>query len=53
MNVVQQMKNLLSYFYSGEKYMEGKIEIHGWHYIIETGEVFAYKREKGWFELVD
>ncbi|ADU66977.1 carbonic anhydrase [Desulfurispirillum indicum] len=52
MNVVQQMKNLLSYPYIKERYQEGKLSILGWYYIIETGEVFSYNKESMEFELV-
>ena len=53
MNVVEQMKHLLSYPFILERYMDGKLNIHGWHYIIETGEIFAYSRDKGFFELIN
>jgi carbonic anhydrase len=49
-NVVQQMKNLLSYPFIRERYKEGSLKIHGWYYIIRTGEVLAYNIEKGYFE---
>ena len=53
MNVVEQMKHLLSYPFILERYMDGKLDIHGWHYIIETGEIFAYNRDQGFFELIN
>lgn len=52
-NVVEQLKHLLSYPFIREKYQRQKIEIYGWHYIIETGEVFIYDKEKGYFELAN
>jgi carbonic anhydrase len=53
MNVVEQLKHLLSYPFIAEKYITGKIKISGWHYIIETGEIFAYEPEKGYFKLIN
>ena len=52
-NVVEQMKHLLTYPYIRERYQNGGIEILGWHYIIETGEVFGYDKEQGVFELIN
>lgn len=51
-NVLVQMKNLLTYPYIREKYDAGKLNIYGWHYLIETGEIFNFNDEKGVFELV-
>ena len=53
MNVVEQLKHLLTYPYIAEKYKSGELSISGWHYIIETGEIFAYNSEKGFFELIN
>ena len=53
MNVVEQLKHLLSYPFIAEKQQAGKLVISGWHYIIETGEIFAYSSEKGYFELIN
>ncbi|BCR03610.1 carbonic anhydrase [Desulfuromonas versatilis] len=51
-NVLVQMKNLLTYPYIREKYDAGKLNIYGWHYLIETGEIFNFNDEKGVFEPV-
>jgi len=53
LNVVEQIKHLLSYPFVAEKYSQGLLKISGWHYIIETGEIFAYDAEKGFFELIN
>jgi carbonic anhydrase len=53
MNVVEQLKHLLTYPYIAEKHKAGELNISGWHYIIETGEIFAYNPEKGFFELIN
>lgn len=52
MNVVEQMKHLLTYPFIAEKYLEGKLNISGWYYIIETGEMLNYNKENGCFELI-
>lgn len=51
-NVLVQMKNLLSYPYIHERVEQGKLEILGWHYIIETGEVFNFNDQSQTFELI-
>jgi carbonic anhydrase len=53
MNIVEQMKHLLTYPFIVDRYIEGRLRIHGWHYIIETGEILAYQRTKGYFELIN
>lgn len=52
-NIVQQMANLLSYPFIKERFTNKKIKIHGWYYIIETGEVYSYNKETGKFELIN
>ena len=52
-NVVEQMKHLLSYPFIREKYQQGTLKIMGWHYIIETGEIFAYNKATGTFDLIE
>lgn len=44
LNIVEQMNHLLTYPYILEKYKNGELDILGWYYIIETGEVFNYDR---------
>ena len=53
MNVVEQLRHLLTYPYIETRYREGTLKLIGWHYIIETGEIFGYNEEKGFFELVN
>jgi carbonic anhydrase len=53
MNVVEQITHLLTYPYIRERYNNGNLTILGWHYIIETGEIFGYNDEKGFFELIN
>ncbi|MDH3998617.1 MAG: carbonic anhydrase [Desulfuromonadales bacterium] len=51
-NILVQMRNLLSYPYIRERYEAGNIEILGWYYIIETGEVFNFNDQTEEFELI-
>ncbi len=53
MNVVEQIHHLLTYPFIAEKYEKGLLTISGWYYIIETGEIFSYNSEKGFFELIN
>ena len=46
------MRNLLTYPYIRERYEQGRIEIFGWYYIIETGEIFNFNDGTESFELV-
>lgn len=49
-NILVQMRNLLTFPYIKEKYEQGALNIYGWHYIIETGELFSFNDEKEIFE---
>jgi carbonic anhydrase len=51
-NITVQMRHLLTYPYIAEKYEKGEIKVLGWHYIIETGEIFNYNPETSSFELI-
>jgi carbonic anhydrase len=51
-NILVQMKNLLTYPYVREKYDAGTLNIYGWYYILETGELFNFNDENAVFELV-
>jgi len=51
-NILVQMRNLLTFPYIKEKYERGVLNIYGWHYIIETGELFSFNDEKEVFELL-
>jgi len=52
-NVLVQMKNLLSYPFIAERVRQGTLEILGWHYIIETGEIYNFNDHLGIFELIE
>lgn len=51
-NILVQMRNLLTYPYIRERYERDAIEILGWYYIIETGEIFNFNDSTQVFELV-
>lgn len=53
MNVVEQIQHLLSYPFIAEKFEKGLLQISGWYYIIETGEIFVYNKDEGFFEPIN
>lgn len=52
-NVVEQLKNLLTYPFIRERCREKSLMLEGWYYLIETGEVYIYNRQNGVFELAN
>lgn len=50
-NILEQIKHLLTYPYIKEKYLNKELNIYGFYYMIETGEVFIFNYENGVFEL--
>jgi len=53
LNIVEQMNHLVTYPYIKERYREGKLNILGWYYIIETGEMFDYDKESRQFVKIE
>lgn len=53
LNIIEQGRNLLSYPYILEKYQNDKLNIIGWYYVIETGEIYNFDIDKGCFELIN
>jgi carbonic anhydrase len=53
LNVILQLEHLKTYPYIREKLDAGQIKLIGWHYIIETGEVYNYDAKSGHFELIE
>jgi carbonic anhydrase len=45
LNIVEQMNHLVTYPFIMEAYKAGRLNILGWYYIIETGEVFNYDKK--------
>jgi carbonic anhydrase len=48
-NVVLQMGHAMSFPFIREGVRDGSISLSGWHYIIQTGEIFSYDRASGAF----
>lgn len=53
LNIVKSIKNIFTFPNVKQRYDHGEINVYGWHYIIETGEIFNYNIEKNKFELLD
>jgi carbonic anhydrase len=51
-NVLVQKNNLLTYPYIKEAVENNKLKLFGWHYLIETGEIFNFNDENKEFELI-
>jgi carbonic anhydrase len=51
-NILVQMRNLLTYPYIRSRYEAGELNIYGWYYIIETSEIYNFNDEKEIFELI-
>lgn len=52
-NILVQMRNLLTYPYIRRRYEAGELNIYGWYYIIETSEIYNFNDEKEIFELIN
>jgi carbonic anhydrase len=52
LNIVEQMNHLLSYPYIHDQFLNNKLNILGWYYIIQTGEVFNYNKNNLVFEKI-
>ncbi len=53
-NVLVQLNNLRTLPAVSAKLATGQLEVHGWVYVIETGEMLCYSEEEGCFSpLVD
>jgi len=53
LNIIRQIQNLLSYPFVKEKYEKNELNIYGWYYIIQTGEVYNYDFDEKEFKLID
>lgn len=51
-NILVQMRNLLTYPFVRERVDAGRLQVLGWYYIIETGEVFNFNDATKHFEPV-
>lgn len=52
-NVVEQLRHLMTYPYVRQRVEAGRLALSGWHYIIETGEVYVYDRTSGEYRLAN
>ncbi|MBE2985163.1 carbonic anhydrase [Campylobacter sp. RM9344] len=52
LNVINSIENILTYPNVERNYLDGNLAIYGWHYIIETGEIFSYDLESKTFKLL-
>lgn len=48
-SVVLQMERLMAYPVVRERVEAGKLALHGWHYVIEDGEVHVFDVDRGTF----
>ena len=52
LNVIEQLQHLYSYPFISKRLEENKINIYGWYYLIESGEIFNYNDDSHSFELI-
>ncbi len=52
LNVVEQLKHLLTYPFIKEKYDRGELKLYGWYYVIESGDVYNYDIDSAEFKLI-
>ena len=45
LNIVEQMAHLLKYSYIKKRVKDGSINVMGWYYNIEKGEIYNYDKE--------
>lgn len=51
-NVLFGLENLKSYHCINKKLVEGTLRLHGWYFMIETAEIFAYDHESQQFQEI-
>ncbi len=49
-NIVAQLRHLVTYPYVRERFEKGTLKLYGWYYLIETGEIYNYNTETNSFE---
>ena len=52
-SIALQLERLMTYPLVRQRVEEGALSLHGWHYIIEDGQVLALDVERGEFVAVD
>lgn len=53
LNIVNSVKNLYTFPKVLDKVSSGELKIYGWHYIIETGELYNYDDRDKKFKLLE
>jgi len=53
LNVIKQVENIMSYPFVKERVKQKKLEVLGWYYVIESGDVYNYNFTKKEFELIN
>jgi carbonic anhydrase len=53
LNIIEQMNHLITYPYIKDKFRKNEINIFGWYYIIETGEVYNYDKNDRVFKKIE
>jgi carbonic anhydrase len=51
-SVIISMRNLFGYPYIMERFKQKKLNIFGWHFNAEEGEIIAYNAGNGAFEAI-
>lgn len=52
LNIINSIKNLFTFPNVKQEFDDGKIKIYGWHYIIETGELYDFDIKSKHFKLL-
>ncbi|EJN0603121.1 carbonic anhydrase, partial [Campylobacter coli] len=52
LNLVNSLQNIFTYPGVQEALDEGRLEVHAWYYIIETGEIYEYDFKTKIFKLI-
>lgn len=50
--IIVSLRNLLGYPYIMERMEQGKLNIYGWHFSIEAGDIMAFDPDTGFFESI-
>ena len=53
MNIEHQLENLMTYPFVEERFDRGDLNVYGWYYIIETGEILNYNMIKREFKTIN
>lgn len=52
LNIIEQMKNIMTYPFVKDRVEKGKIKIYGWYFVIPTGQVYNYNPTTNEFEPI-